>query len=219
MKTRVRDLILQGDKLFQKKAPFDSLCQTIAENFYPERADFTTTRTLGEEFASNLMSGYPVLARRDLANALSSMLRPPGEKWFHARTSNERINEDATALTWLDRASDVLRTMMYERRSQFIRAMKQADNDFSAFGQCVVQPEMNKDRDGISIPDMASARLRMVRECRTGSRYGASGMEARSAPACETISQDRRGCGAQVCGERTLPRVQMPPYRDADGRL
>jgi hypothetical protein len=39
--------------------------------------------------------------------------------------------------------------MMYERRSQFIRAMKQADNDFSAFGQCVVQPEMNKDRDGI----------------------------------------------------------------------
>jgi hypothetical protein len=104
---------------------------------------------LGEEFASNLMSGYPVLARRDLANALSSMLRPPGEKWFHARTTNERINEDATALTWLDRASDVLRTMMYERRSQFIRAMKQADNDFSAFGQCVVQPEMNKDRDGI----------------------------------------------------------------------
>lgn len=149
MKTRVRDLIQQGDKLFTKKAPFDSLCQTIAENFYPERADFTTTRSLGEEFAANLMSGFPVLARRDLANALSSMLRPPGEKWFHARTTNEKINEDAAALTWLDRASDVLRDLMYERRSQFIRAMKQGDNDFAAFGQCVIQPEMNKDRDGI----------------------------------------------------------------------
>lgn len=149
MKTRVRDLCQQGDKLFSKKAPFDSLCQTIAENFYPERADFTTTRTLGAEFAANLMSGFPVLARRDLANALSSMLRPPGEKWFHARTTNEKINEDASALAWLDRASDVLRDMMYERRSQFIRAMKQGDNDFAAFGQCVVQPEMNKDRDGI----------------------------------------------------------------------
>jgi len=78
MKQRVRDLIEQGDKLFSKRSGLMSFWQDVAENFYPERADFTTTRTMGEDFAAHLMSGYPVLVRRDLANNLSSMLRPRG---------------------------------------------------------------------------------------------------------------------------------------------
>jgi hypothetical protein len=41
-KSRVRELALQGDKLFSKRQPLLSLWQTMAENFYPIRADFTT---------------------------------------------------------------------------------------------------------------------------------------------------------------------------------
>jgi hypothetical protein len=148
-KSRVRELVLQGDKLFSKRQPLLSLWQTMAENFHPYRADFTTTRALGDEFASNLMTGRPVLAQRDLGNALSSMLRPRGVAWFHARTGDEQINNDATAKQWLDAKSDVMRRAMYDQRSGFVRATKQGDNDFVAFGQTVISVEPNKYLDGI----------------------------------------------------------------------
>lgn len=149
MKERVRDLIKSGDKLFSDRQPMLSLWQTMAENFYPIRADFTTSRSLGDELASHLMSGRPVIAHRDLGNALSSMLRPRGQAWFHPRTGNETINNDASARKWLDAKGDVMRRMMYDQRAQFIRATKQGDNDFVAFGQCVLSGDVNSARDGV----------------------------------------------------------------------
>src|SRR5438045_7317095 len=118
MKSRVRELKEHGDKLFSQRGPLLSLWQTTAEQFYVERADFTRQFSLGEEFASHLMTGAPVMARRDLANQFHAMLRPRQKPWFHARTLNDRINEDATALKWLDRASDIMRTFMYEAKAQ-----------------------------------------------------------------------------------------------------
>lgn len=42
--------------LFDKRGPLMSLWQEIAEQFYPERADFTTTRSVGEDYAAHLSS-------------------------------------------------------------------------------------------------------------------------------------------------------------------
>lgn len=149
MKTRVRDLIEQGDKLFSKRQGLHSLWQTMAENFCPIRADFTTSHSDGAEFAAGLMTGRPVLAHRDLGNSLSSMLRPRGTPWFHARTGDERINNDASARAWLDDKSDIMRRIMYDQRSQFTRATKQGDHDFVAFGQTVIAVDVNADGNGL----------------------------------------------------------------------
>jgi hypothetical protein len=149
MKQRVRDLIEQGDRLFSKRHPLLTRWQDIAENFYPERADFTSPLTLGEDFASNLMSSYPLLVRRDLANTFSSMLRPRATPWFHCRTDNENLNEAAGPRRWLDFASEVLRRLMYDTRAQFVRATKEGDNDFAAFGQCVIKVDPNRTFDGL----------------------------------------------------------------------
>src|SRR5262245_66256106 len=97
MKQRVSDLIAQGDKLFARRQNLTAFWQEVAENFYPERADFTTTGRMGEDFAAHLMSGYPVLVRRDLGNNLSAMLRPKGETWARLRTDSvERIRARAS---------------------------------------------------------------------------------------------------------------------------
>jgi hypothetical protein len=146
--SRVKEIIAQGDKLFEERRPLLPLWQTFAEQFYPIRADFTTSRYLGEEFASHLMTGRPVLAHRDLGNALSSILRPRGSTWFKARTDREDLNNDIRPLAWLDHKSDVMRRVMYDQRAQFVRATKQGDNDFAAFGQTVIQVEPNRDADG-----------------------------------------------------------------------
>jgi hypothetical protein len=148
-KARVQELVKQGDRLFSKRSALLSLWQTMAEQFYPIRADFTTSRSLGDEFASHLMTGRPVLAHRDLGNSLSAMLRPRGQAWFKARTGSEDINNDATAKQWLDAKADVMRRAMYDTRAQFIRATKQGDNDFVAFGQTVISVDPNTYGDGI----------------------------------------------------------------------
>ena len=135
-------VIRQSGGLFEKKSTLDSLHQEIADHFYPERADFTVKRHLGEEFAEHLMSGYPVQARRDLGDAFSSMLRR-GQTWFDLRLTREEFETTATK-QWLEYATGVMRRAMYDRAAKFVRATKEGDHDYSAFGQCVITLDLNR---------------------------------------------------------------------------
>lgn len=144
--SRVKELKSQGEYLFQKKSPVLGLWQELAENFYPERADFTATRWIGRDYAANLTTSYPILARRELANAFSQMLRPPGQEWFYIETSrNDRLDIDGRR--WLQYATTTQRNAMADRKSSFVRATSEADNDFAAFGQCAISTELNTARD------------------------------------------------------------------------
>jgi len=148
MSSDLEQLISKGEHLFGKRGSLMSLFQTIADNFYPERADFTTVRNLGEEFASNLYTSYPILARRDLGNAIGSMLRPSSKKWFHVQTANyDRLDQASKA--WLEAASNRMRRAMHDRKTQFARATKEGDHDFAAFGQAVLQVSTNMDASGM----------------------------------------------------------------------
>ena len=144
MDNRAKELIGMGDRLFSKRSSILSLWQSIAEQFYVERADFTTTRSLGQEFASHLMTGVPAMCRRDLANQIGAMLRPSGQPWFHARTQIEEVNRDPSARKWLDWASERMRLSIDNTRSGFKRSTKEGDHDFAAFGQAVLQVELDQ---------------------------------------------------------------------------
>jgi hypothetical protein len=125
------------------------LWQSFAENFYPIRADMTRSRYISEEFASYLMTGRPVLAHRELANALSSILRPRDMQWFAPKTGNEAVNQDRNCKAWLEQVGQVMRRVMYDRASQFTRATKEGDADYVLFGQCVIEPRLNQARTGM----------------------------------------------------------------------
>jgi hypothetical protein len=143
-----KHLIEQGNQLFSKRETLVSMWQDIAEQFYPERADFTVIRTIGDSFADNLSTSYPLLVRRDLGNSLGSMMRPTNIEWFHMRCKDERY-EDVAAKQWLEWATGRQRRAMYERRAMFKRASKEGDHDIAAFGQCVKTIELNKDASGL----------------------------------------------------------------------
>lgn len=150
LKNATLELIKQGDNLFSKRSGLLSNWQDLAENFYSERADFTTIRKGASMFDStHLMTSVPQLVRRDLGNTLSAMLRPRGQEWFRIRTSDERINEDPGAKQWLDWATDVQRKVIYDKRAHFVRATKEGDHDFATFGQCVLSIDVNDGRDGL----------------------------------------------------------------------
>ena len=137
-----------GQMLLSKKAPLNTLHQEIAENMYPERADFTLRRSIGMDFAANLLTSYPAMCRRDLGNQFSTMLRPTARPWFHTgiKYAKETDNNTKAYLEWFE---EVQRRAMYDRRSLFTRATKEGDHDFAAFGQCAISVELNKNADGL----------------------------------------------------------------------
>lgn len=142
-----KQLFEATEELLKKRSSLISLWQEIADNFYPERADFTLKRSLGVEFADNLTTSYPVLTRRDLGNAFSSMLRPTEKPWFHMIVGDDDEKADLDSRAWMQWAEKIQRRAMYDRKSQFTRATKEADHDFAAFGQCAISVELNRTRD------------------------------------------------------------------------
>lgn len=137
-----------GDDLFTKKAPLNSLHQDIADNFYVERANFTLQRSIGTDFASQLMTSYPILCRRNLGNSFGTMLRPVAKPWFHTGIRHKEIKDNETR-QWLQGFEEAQRRAMYDPSSKFTRATKEGDHDFAAFGQCAISTELNRHADGL----------------------------------------------------------------------
>lgn len=143
----VQEVIADSEQLFSKRSTFMSYLQELAEQFYPERADFTFQRYLGDEFMTNLTTSYPVIACRELGNTLSSMLRPKSDQWFRMSVNRpERL--DQAGKQWLEWATATQRRAMYDRPAMFARATKEGDRDYAAFGQCVISVDLNPAGNG-----------------------------------------------------------------------
>lgn len=147
MNNDVKQLVERANNLLGKRFDLLSLWQTIADNFYVERATFTVAREMGAEFADHLMTSYPLMVRRDLGNQFSGMLRPTSKDWF--KMTAEAAEKDLQARAWLEYASGVQKRAMYDLKARFVRATKEGDHDFAAFGQCVISVELNPTRDGL----------------------------------------------------------------------
>jgi len=130
-------IIQRGDQLFERRAPLLSLWQDMADNFYVERATFTQTRSIGTGFADHLMTGYPPRMRKELADAIASMLRPAGRSWFNISLGDvDGVPRDVLVI--LDQMRKIQYRAMYDRVAFFTRATKEADNDYATFGNAVI---------------------------------------------------------------------------------
>ena len=147
MTTLVNQLKGQGHDLYNKRGALVSLWQEIASHFYVERADFIVQRMLGADFAANLMTSYPLMMRRDLGNLFGSMLRPSAKDWFRMR-SKRQDKVDTDGKQWLEWFSKMQKEAMYDRVALFARATSEADHDYAAFGQAVIQCRYIYPRDG-----------------------------------------------------------------------
>lgn len=134
-----------SERAFEKRGSLLSLWQEIGDNFYPERAEFTTFRSLGTDFAANLTTSFPILARRDMGDMFASMLRPTDVFWFKTVT-NRQDNLSHESKIWLERASRTQWNAMYDPVAKFQRATKEGDHDYTAFGQCVISKELNLEK-------------------------------------------------------------------------
>ena len=145
---RAQELTDLGNKLFSKKEPLNNLMQEIARQFYPARATFTMAGDyLGRDYTDHLNDSYPVLARRELGNAISATLRPRDQKWFAATSLDDARDADPITARYLEYVTTTMRTAMYDMRTKFVRATKEGDHDFITFGQTVLSVEEGPNRD------------------------------------------------------------------------
>lgn len=138
---RALELIDLGDKLWGEKRQYDGLCQEIAYQLCPDLGSFTRELVLGQDFAIDRMDSYPEQMSRELTNQLSAMLRPSDRPWFRTTTLNEQIDSVEENARYLDYVSKTIRQGIYDPRSKFIRATKQADRFYTNFGQAVISCE------------------------------------------------------------------------------
>lgn len=142
MDSKIQHIRQMADFAFERRGSLLSLWQEIADNFYPERADFTVTRSLGTDFASNLTTSFPIQARRDLGDMMSSMLRDQSVFWYKVTTTRpERLTHEDKI--WLEDAGKTMWNAIYDRASGFQRATKEGDHDYVSFGQCAISKEIN----------------------------------------------------------------------------
>jgi len=141
---KLEDLLSISDKLFSSQQVACSLWQTLAENFYPQRADFTSTRSYSDDFADNLLDSYPVLARRDLCDGFNAMLRDGDFVEIDVQGG-----ADYAGKGWLEDKSAKLLKLFRDHSSGFTRATKEGDHDYGTFGQCVISIEPNLKYNGL----------------------------------------------------------------------
>ena len=143
-----RELAEREAKAFGRKENLDALWQELALNFYSARADFTSERCLGEEYAIDQFDSEPERCRRDLADARASMLRPDGQEWIKVETRDETLNERPDIARVLDFINGRLRFYLDEPEHGFGRAEKEADNDLVTFGNAIKTAEAEINRYG-----------------------------------------------------------------------
>lgn len=149
MNQRARDIVKMGDAAFQRKKPVDRLNQELALNFYPERADFTVERAIGDEMSDHLFASYPVMARRELGNLLGANTRPRDRRWFSAHVDDEQLDEDVSVRAFMEHITSIQWRAMYDRPALFVDATKQTDHDFAAFGNGVIRYGLNSAGNGL----------------------------------------------------------------------
>lgn len=144
MDSRTKEIIKIGDALFGARGSLMTYWQELADQFYPERADFTVTNSLGND-RTWLMSSEPVLMRRELGNLLQAMLRPESQDWFGIHLSDEEGDNNHENRKWLEWMTKVQRRAMYGSFAHFSEATKEADHDWVTFGQAVVEIDTRVD--------------------------------------------------------------------------
>lgn len=146
------ELYRLGSGLFAAKTPILSLWQTLAEELYQARANFTQELLDSDEIMRQQYTSVPSQNRRDLASAMGALSRPKSQMWFDPKARDELRNTER-AKAWLNRARDKQNSLLYTERANFQRAMQQGDDDFVTFGNAVHSIVEDEERGRIPVYD------------------------------------------------------------------
>lgn len=143
----------RSEKLFANFANFRIYCQEVAELFWPERANFTVDKTPGIDMQDGLFTGTPQMLRRDLANRIGTLTRPPSDEWFRLVARPEEMMTDDSVRYWCDMVTRQQRRIIYDRNANFTATLGLADQEYVCFGNSVSWIAYNRAETGLIFRD------------------------------------------------------------------
>jgi hypothetical protein len=80
---------------------------------------------------------------------MSANLRPQSQRWFSVHVDDIDLNDADQERRFLEHVTEIQWRAMYEPRANLIRATKETDHDYVAFGNGVIYVTLNTDGNGL----------------------------------------------------------------------
>ncbi|MDO5483512.1 MAG: portal protein, partial [Desulfovibrionaceae bacterium] len=130
----VRALARRHRALLQRRAPWDTAWQSLAEHFLPTRCRLTPQEEgeRGPMLNSRLVDATGILAMRVLAAGLQGGLTSPARPWFRLSLDDTELARSRAGQLWLDEVAGRMRTVL--QRSNFYNAMHTLYAELGTFG-------------------------------------------------------------------------------------
>ncbi len=122
------------NKLVSERRVLDDHFQRLGELMLPRKSEFVTKKASGARRMENVYDSSPILAARDLASAISTLLKPRTQQWFNWRATNTVLNRNSEVKLWLEEVEKIMFNAMYRREARFVHASGEKDLDLVVFG-------------------------------------------------------------------------------------
>lgn len=149
MKNDVELQMSMYSHMHQIRSPWMPLWQEISDIFLPNRSNFTTKKSRGQEISNDTFDASPRIAHRNLSSTVDSLLKPKGQAWLRPAVEDEDIMDDETASLWLEGVGSTMWRAVYNPKAQFIQRSGETDYDLVGLGTGTLWTEENRTRTGL----------------------------------------------------------------------
>lgn len=146
---RITQILSRFDALRTNRGTWEIHWQELAEVLLPNRADFIRDRFAGERRMAEIFDGVPMLARRELATAIHSLLKDKQSKWLFIEPADNSLKNDEDVRRWAEDTEDRMLSGIYARKAHFIQRTGEVDNDLVTFGTGALFIGENRNKDGL----------------------------------------------------------------------
>lgn len=145
----VEQLLSEYKSLKGQRYNWENHWQDIADVMLTNRAEFTDVHVRGDRRRDHLYDNTPALALRQLASSLHGMLKPESSQWFDLRTKDPELMMNNDVKFWLSDCARILRGAINSKKSKFIQASGEVDQDLCAFGTGCLFIGERSDKSGL----------------------------------------------------------------------
>nr|ANO58160.1 head-tail connector protein [uncultured Gammaproteobacteria bacterium] len=133
----VEQLLKRYETLKAQRYSWDVLWDDIALYVMPNRADFVTKRSTGDKGRTDkVYDSTAIHSNEILATSLHGALTPAQSPWFTIRFRDDELNEDDTAMEWMEECTRRMYDSLGE--SNFNSEINEMYLDLGCFGTSVV---------------------------------------------------------------------------------
>ncbi len=129
-----KELKQRMDTMRSARGIWDTHWQQISQVILPYARGFNNTETPGSKLMDRVYDNTPIWANEQLANALSSQLINPFQRWFQFKMKRKELNDNPEVQLWLDEVEDIVYDVFSSPAANFNSQAHSLFLELGAFG-------------------------------------------------------------------------------------